>query len=229
MKDYICTYTRDKNGKFVLTDKREKPSNWKGFQKEAIRIWKLYTNEEETNQINFFEDLIANSSPKYVKELKFSLNEEFIGDCDLYIDIESDFGTSNVYLSSAENDADILLWFVEALTFDKKEYYFTCSEEGPDTFFYVKTIDDKNVRFVHISNKKMFESQFPIVTEESFKILQDFIINKYTLIEKIYNSLMLTIRNTNPDKINYWEVDVFEDMKKNSKIITNYLKNTHIQ
>ncbi len=223
MKDYnlnISDY--NENGELVETYERKLPSNWEEFQIEARRIWDLYTNDEVTNQTNIFEKLIDSSKSKSLEDFKFNINDEFIGDCDLYIDIKSDYGTSHVYFSSIENDMDILLWFLEALTFDNDEYYFVCSEEGPHTFFYVKKIDDESIRFIHISNKKQ-KAMFPLVTEPSFKILQDFIINKYTFISKIYNSLIYTIKNTKPNKINYWEVDVFEEMKKSSGIIEKYI------
>ena len=87
----------------------------------------------------------------------------------------------------------------------------------------METQDAENVRFVHISNKKP-DTQ-GIVTEPNFEIRQDFIIKKKKLISKFYNSLLLTIKNTNPSNIYNYEIDVFESMNKNSEIIENYIKN----
>ena len=111
---------------------------------------------------------------------------------------------------------------MEAIIQSKKHCYLWCEEEGPETYFYVQSIEDNKIRFIHISNRTQ---NVKGLNTEDFKIRQDFIVNKYNFIEQFYKALRKPIQNFSVEQADELCSKEFKSFPKDSLIVKKYLKN----
>ena len=141
-------------------------------------------------------------------------------DLDFNIIIESDCGKSEIWVASSVNDANRLWRFLESLTLDKSEYCYYVDEEGPNTFLYIKPVNQNDIRVFHISDRRQVS---PAIEIDNVKILQDFIINKKDFIKSLYIELLRIISNSNENEADEYKFGDFERLNKDSLIIKEYL------
>lgn len=168
-----------------------------------------------------YETLVKSSTPLLNETIKIYISEDkFLFDLDFNIIIESNYNKSEVWVASSVNDANRLWRFLESLTLDKSEYCYYIDEEGPNTFLYIKPVNQNDIRVFHISDRRQVS---PAIEIDNVKILQDFIINKKDFIKSLYIELLRIISNSNEDEADEYKFGDFERLNKDSLIIKEYL------
>lgn len=186
--------------------------------------WDFHNNFCLQNKSKTLDDLLTESSP--IKTETFDVKTEIIYDLDLDFEINTTYGKSSCWLAESVNNVDGIWHFLEDLIEDKQEYFFYCEEEGPYTFFYASKINNDYIRFVHITD--MLKSNEYTDSTGEFRIVQDIVVNRKTLINAFYNSIKLAYDNYRIDyevgsDLYLWVEDSMKNTMKDSEILRNYL------
>ena len=193
---------------------------WQIVQDFSKQTWNEYSKNEKIT----FEQLIETSIPIETNKLNITIANAYYVDLEFLF--ETDYGKSIFWLAEAVNTPAHLLRFLEAIIISKEdEIYFYCEEEGPDTFLFVKKINDK-IRFIHLSQRKQFSKY---IETEAYKIRQDIITDKKNFIRTFYSTIKNVIKNTDTKQYTCnWMLNQFIELQKGSPIIEQYLENFYI-
>ncbi len=200
-------------------------SVWLQQQKHALRDWKIFNDDRDCLEDEELmpKELIQRSSPVECKNVTITANKEWLfGLIDYEFIINNKDNISYCYYGFAENNMNALWYFLELLTQTNEDLYFSCEEEGPTSFFYIQNLDNKKIRFIHVSNRVQKPVQ---IINGLFQIHQDFIISKYYFIKQFYDAIRQPIINTRIEDLdNPLGIEEFEQLNKDSYIIKKYLE-----
>ena len=201
----------------------EQPS-WLKMQKFSKDYWNSFSRYNEEENKPSFSELIANSVPKENSNLQ--IITKLIYGLDLDIGFDCNNTNSSLWIAESMNWVPNIFYFLEAIIYSKEtEIFFYCDEEGRDSFLYVQTINDKKIRFIHLSDKRYIGEHIL----NDFNIKQDVIIDKREFVEKFYSAIKKAVATVTIDELNeegwgHLLNDEYELLKKGSKIIEIFLE-----
>ena len=199
-------------------------AHWLKVQKFSKDYWNSFSRYNEEENKPSFSELIASSVPKENSNLQ--IITKLIYGLDLDIGFDCNNTNSSLWIAESMNWVPNIFYFLEAIIYSKEtEIFFYCDEEGRDSFLYVQTINDKKIRFIHLSDKRYIGEH----TLNDFNIKQDVIIDKREFVEKFYSAIKKAVATVTIDELNeegwgHLLNDEYELLKKGSKIIEIFLE-----
>ena len=213
------------------------------YQQKQHHDWIKYLNDPSDKK---FEaeilpiDLLKTSKPieSDIFQLDSLNNNQY-----LYteISIKTEYGTSYFYIPSFYAGWEEFWTFLECLCFDRNTYIHYGEGEGTDTIFYIESIPNNKIRFVHFAesirgfkyneelNKYEFCQIFPDTQEdyedEPWVIRQDIIMYKHIFIKSFYKELLLFFKGIDKP----FDESDYKSMTNDSDVIRKYLNKYNIR
>ena len=224
----------------------QEPKYITDYQDKQHIDWIKYFNNPSSKKISqevLPVDLLKNSKPIESKIFQLdSINN--MQHPYTYISIKTEYGTSYFYIPIfCNNGWNDFMTFLESLCFEKDTYIHYGEGEGTNSIFYVKSLPENKIRFVHFAEYlrgfkysnlldkyeffQAFKSTQESFYDEPYQIRQDIIIDKYIFIKSFYKELLLFFQGK--DKVFDLCTDEYEHMSRNSEIIRFYLNKYNIR
>ena len=215
------------------------------FQNKQHKMWIEDFNDPQSKKFSqeiLPIDLLKNSKP--IESNIFQLDSvNNIQHPYTYISIKTKFGTSYFYIPTFYTGWNEFITFLESLCFKKDTYIHYGEGEGADSIFYMNSLSENKIRFVHFSENlkgfkynnsldkyeffQAFQSSQKSFYDEPYQIRQDVIIDKYIFIKSFYKELLLFFQGY--DEVFKEYRDDYEQMTKSSEIIRTYLNKYNIR
>ena len=198
---------------------------WKKMQNFSKNYWDEFSKYNvEKNKQSFYQ-LIKKSIPEENCDFQITARLVYGIDLDIYFNCNNTT-KSTLWVAESMNWVPNVFRFLEAIIDSQKtEKFFYCDEEGKDSFLYVQTINDTQIRFIHLSDTIYIDKNKS--KNDDFNIRQDLIINKKEFVKHFYSAINEAVNLVKIEELNAeGRTDLlndFETLKKGSNIIEKYL------
>lgn len=159
------------------------------------------------------------------------------------ISIKTAYDTSYFYIPSFYTGWNEFWFLLESLCYERETYIHLAEGEGADSIFYIETLANNKIRFVHFNESldgfkynenldkyercQIYPSTQEYYGDEPWQIRQDIIMYKHLFVKSFYKELLLFFKSKD-EPFSEFE-DEYMSLTKDSEVIREYLNKYNIR